>query len=175
MLLKSIPLILITFISALSHSSLAQKQGTNNIASDSAQVQQEVDRILEFLNEGKPNGKKRFQSGNSKDMEIDGLVIDNTVTKIGKDFYDVFYNNWEAPPDARNFTIVIKELPFRGQNAQVEISINGNIVFEQFIQPRYDAIEEMANYAVAVSYEFIVDDHLRQQLEADGKKQIEQF
>ncbi len=32
-----------------------------------------------------------------KDIEIEGLIVDQTQTKIGHDFYDLFYSNWQPP------------------------------------------------------------------------------
>ena len=31
--------------------------------------------------------------------ESSGLVVDQTITKIGHDFYDQFYSRWEAPAE----------------------------------------------------------------------------
>ena len=47
------------------------------------------------------------------DLNIDGLLVDDTKTKSGKDFYDLFYQQWEAPAGAKNYTIFIIEKPFR--------------------------------------------------------------
>jgi len=48
-------------------------------------------------------------------LEIDGLIIDETRSKIGRDFYDMFYHRWIAPNAASNYSILIKELPSRGR------------------------------------------------------------
>lgn len=47
------------------------------------------------------------------DIEIDGLLFDETKTKIGGDFYNYFYTGWQAPPDAKNYAIFISEKPYR--------------------------------------------------------------
>ena len=112
---------------------------------------------------------------NSADLEIDGLVVDETITKMGSDFYDIFQRQWEAPPMAKNFTIKIKELPARGNSALIQVSINDQNILEQQMQPKYDLIEEIATYAVGLAYEHLVQDHLQQQLEAEGKKAQELF
>ncbi|WP_162054345.1 CsgE family curli-type amyloid fiber assembly protein [Pontibacter pamirensis] len=111
----------------------------------------------------------------SADLEIDGLIVDNTITKAGRDFYEVFQRQWEAPPMARNFTIEIEELPARGNITVVSLSVNEDRLFEQPLQPRYDIIEEVATYMVGVVYEYLVKDQLNKQLEAEGKKEREVF
>ncbi|RDV15998.1 hypothetical protein DXT99_06380 [Pontibacter diazotrophicus] len=111
----------------------------------------------------------------SADLEIDGLIVDNTITKAGRDFYEVFQRQWEAPPMARNFTIEIEELPSRGNITVVSLSVNEDKLFEQPLQPRYDIIEEVATYMLGVVYEYLVNDQLNKQLEAEGKKEREVF
>jgi curli production assembly/transport component CsgE len=111
----------------------------------------------------------------SADLEIDGLIVDKTITKIGRDFYEVFQRGWEAPPGARNFTILIEELPSRGNISVVSLSVNEDKLFEQPLQPRYDTIEEVATYMVGVVFEYLVNDQLNQQLESEGKKAYEVY
>ncbi|WP_157593617.1 CsgE family curli-type amyloid fiber assembly protein [Pontibacter actiniarum] len=111
----------------------------------------------------------------SADLEVDGLIVDETITKIGRDFYDVFHRQWEAPPTARNFTILIKERPTRGNGALVQVALNDQLLFEQQLQPRYDVIEEVATYVAAALYEHLLRDQLNQQLEAEGRKAREVF
>ena len=81
-------------------------------------------------------------------LEIDGLILDETRSKIARDFYDIFYKKWVAPKNASNFTILIKELPSRGRGAQIVILINDNELFQRFIPPQLETIEQVANYAI---------------------------
>ena len=77
------------------------------------------------------------------DLNIDGLLVDDTKTKSGKDFYDLFYQQWEAPAGAKNYTIFIIEKPFRLTTTMIEILINETMVYQSFLQPRYDYIETL--------------------------------
>ena len=80
--------------------------------------------------------------------EINGLVIDETITKAGRDFYEIFYSRWEAPATETSYTIFIKELPLFGQGSQVMVYMDDTELFSQPVQPRYDVIEAVAEYAV---------------------------
>ncbi|WP_266204663.1 CsgE family curli-type amyloid fiber assembly protein [Pontibacter kalidii] len=111
----------------------------------------------------------------SADLEVDGLIVDETITKIGRDFYDIFHRQWEAPPSAKNFTILIKERPTRGSGALIQVALNDELLFEQQLQPRYDMIEETATYVAAGLYEYLVRNQLQQQLEAEGQQLREVF
>ncbi|WP_170871887.1 CsgE family curli-type amyloid fiber assembly protein [Pontibacter indicus] len=111
----------------------------------------------------------------SADLEIDGLIVDETITKIGRDFYDIFNRQWEAPPDVKNYTILIQEKPTRGNGAYVILVVNDEPVFEYILQPRYDMIEEVSTYAVTFITEYVVNNQLNQQLEAEGRKAYEVY
>ncbi|NOG99645.1 MAG: hypothetical protein HND52_16930 [Ignavibacteriae bacterium] len=81
-------------------------------------------------------------------VEIEGLIVDETRTKIGRDFYDIFYNKWTVPANAKDFTITISEKPMPRLGALVSIQINDLKVFSEFVQPRWEAIEERADVGI---------------------------
>ena len=104
------------------------------------------------------------------ELELDGMIFDETKTKSGKDFYDLFYNQWEAPPNARNFLIFITEIPYRLTTTQIEIRINEIIVFVSFLQPRAELIEQLAEEAVAQTQMYLANyKELMRQLEGDDQ------
>lgn len=102
-------------------------------------------------------------------------MVDETITKIGRDFYDVFHRQWEAPPSAKNYTILIKERPTRGNGALIQVTLNDELLFEQQLMPRYDTIEETATYVAEGLFDYLVRNQLQQQLEAEGGQQLEVF
>ena len=94
--------------------------------------------------------------------EINGLVVDETITKVGRDFYEVFYSKWEAPrsdasPGQQSYTIFIKELPQMGQGSLVSVYMDETELFSQPVQPRYDVIEAVAEYAVALVSSYVAN------------------
>lgn len=96
------------------------------------------------------------------DLEIDGLIIDETRTKIGRDYYEVFYNQWEAPKGAKNFTIKIKELPSRGRGAQIQVFVNDEKLIHRSVQPRQEMIEDLASRSVNALAQWLVKDAQKQ-------------
>jgi curli production assembly/transport component CsgE len=102
------------------------------------------------------------------DLEIDGLIVDETVTKSGRDFYQVFYSLWEPPPNASNFTIRISEKPARGIATVVMIDINDVRIIETPLQPRYDILEAIAEQATRSIYNYLLNyEQIQQQLSGD--------
>lgn len=102
--------------------------------------------------------KKASTPQNSTDaLEIEGLIIDETRSKSGRDFYEQFYAKWVAPRGAKDFTITIRELPARGRAARVSVEINGNAVFRRMVQPRQDIIELLAEQSVGIAQKHLKD------------------
>lgn len=91
------------------------------------------------------------------EIEIDGLLVDDTKTKSGKDFYDLFYGGWEAPVAAKNYSITVSEKPFRLTSTQVVVSINDNPVYQSILQPRQDIIEALAEEAIATTQNYLAN------------------
>jgi len=89
-------------------------------------------------------------------LEIDGLLIDETKTKSGRDFYEYFYKDWTAPIGAKNYTIYITEKPYRLNNTIIEIKINETLVFQQFLQRRDELVEEMAHNAARQVQQYLL-------------------
>ena len=87
--------------------------------------------------------------------EINGLVVDETLTKAGRDFYEVFYRQWQAPASQMSYTIFIKELPLLGRGSQVMVYLDDTELFTQPLQPRYEVIEAVAQYAVSLVTDYV--------------------
>lgn len=89
------------------------------------------------------------------DLELDGLIVDDTKTKSGRDFYDIFYSNWNPPANAKNYTITISEKPYRLNNTLVVVTINESIAYQSVLQPRQDIIENQSYEAISVSQDYL--------------------
>ena len=97
--------------------------------------------------------------------DLNGLVVDETITKVGRDFYEVFYRQWEAPASEMSYTIFIKELPAPGRGSQVLVYMDDTELFNQAVQPRYEVIEELAAYSVQLVTHYVANyESMSQQL-----------
>lgn len=104
-------------------------------------------------------------------LGINGLIIDETESKIGHDFYDTFYSNWQAPRTMQDYTITISEKPLPRLGAQVTISINDTPIFKRFVQPRYDIIQRMAMQGAATAYSYLENyAQIQKQLQGEDLK-----
>lgn len=90
-------------------------------------------------------------------IELDGMIHDETRSKIGRDFYDVFYTFWQSPPEANNFTIYVNEYPAPSRGTVVSVRVNDSETFKMRLQPRYEMIEEASKNAVRATYRHLQD------------------
>jgi curli production assembly/transport component CsgE len=90
--------------------------------------------------------------------EIGQLLLDQTYSKVGNDFQQIFNTQWNWPEQTdEQFIIFIKERPAMGNSSIIEISINDLKVFESFLQPRLEALEEIAAQAIDVTTQYIIN------------------
>ncbi|MFW5872821.1 MAG: CsgE family curli-type amyloid fiber assembly protein, partial [bacterium] len=95
-----------------------------------------------------------------------GLLFDETITKVGKDFYDMFYNKWQFPETNESFFITFSERPMPGLGTRVTITIDDTQIFQQFVKPNYEQMELLSDYAVQILNNYIVDyEKIKKQLD----------
>lgn len=92
-------------------------------------------------------------------MEIDGMVLDETRSRIGSDFYDVFYSIWQAPEGASHYTIRILEQPAPSLGTIISVEVNSMVTFRMRLQPRHDMIREAGEFAVRQTHQALQGDH----------------
>ena len=119
---------------------------------DTLQVSKSLEKMLSAIMQDDEETTER-EIG----LEINGLIVDQTRTKAGKDFYDHFFRNWEAPETSVDFSISIQEKPFRLRTTQIILKINDREIFQSMLQPRRDYIEMLADYAIARSQQFLAN------------------
>lgn len=117
-------------------------------------------------------GQDTVSNGNASRnnfIEIDRLIVDETMSKAGYDFLELFQAKWIWPPALDDpFQIVVTERPFRGITTQVIITLNDLVVFESFLQTRYDVLESLSEAAVEQTFAYLMNyESIMQQLAGD--------
>lgn len=108
--------------------------------------------------------------------ESSGLVLDQTITKIGHDFYDQFFSRWEAPADVLEYTVAVGEKPSRGNNAVIIVTVNGEDLLEFPLQGKADIVEDAAQQAIGVAAGYLLQaNDLSKQLEKGNKQPLETY
>lgn len=135
-----------------------KKDGLERSNADTVQAENNEELLKEFRKafekmveskEDSINEKKQQQAEKELMLELDGMVVDETRSRIGRDFYDLFYQNWQAPEEASNFTIRISEQPTPTLGSIVSVKVNDEMTFRYRLQPRFSLIERAAKFAAA--------------------------
>ena len=79
------------------------------------------------------------------------LVVDETVSRTGGYFYDVFYRLWRPPADAQFVSVVLSEQPLPGQGTLVAVRLDGELVYQARLTPREEEAETLARQAVVAT------------------------
>lgn len=100
-----------------------------------------------------------------RDFVLNNLVMDETLSKMGRDFYNFFYDNWDPPETEQSFTIYIREMPSPGMGNMIQVKINYDEIFRQRISPKQEYIKQLARMAVKQSENYIANyEEIQQQL-----------
>lgn len=111
------------------------------------------------------------QDASDENLEIDGLIIDRTKTKLGHDFYQLFYSQWEAPYGISGYDIIISEKPMPGRGSLVQVTVKGTLIFNRRLTPRYAEIEKTADLAVQVTLNYLYNyENYQRQLSGEDMK-----
>ena len=77
-------------------------------------------------------------------FELKGIVIESVITKVGKDFYDYFYQAYLVSGNQHPFIINIKEKPYFGYSSIITLEVDDREIFKLYSKPD----EEYLNAAV---------------------------
>ena len=122
------------------------------------------------------------------------LLLDNTRSKIGRDFYEAFFRHYAELPkttvplltpadttvkitpnvelDINAFIVTIEELPALGVGTSIiSVSLNDQVVWQNYIQLRQDVIEAYAFNAAEVINQYVLNyQEVQRSLESDDQR-----
>jgi len=83
-----------------------------------------------------------------KNIVLNGLVIDEVLTKPGKDFYDYFYRMYKISGLNYPFIIKINEKPSFGISSQIFVKVGDRIIYRFLAQPKEEFLQNQAQNAL---------------------------
>lgn len=81
-------------------------------------------------------------------IEIKGLVVEEVITKLGKDFYDFFYQKYSSSSQKYPFVVKITEKPLPGISSQVTVYADDEAIFRSNTSPNEEYLENSAQQAI---------------------------
>src|SRR5690606_22325221 len=70
-----------------------------------------------------------------------GILVDDTKTKFGKDYYDSFFSAYNQLPQKFDFIVQVSEMPHRGQTSIIQVIAENEVVLEFFSRPDEEYIK----------------------------------
>lgn len=79
-----------------------------------------------------------------RSLLISGIVLDETKTKVGADFYTEFYSMYNQLPKKQDFIVTVSEMPYRGQTSIIQVKADQELIHEFFGNPDLSYLNEQA-------------------------------
>jgi curli production assembly/transport component CsgE len=160
--------VLMFFLNSL----MAQKNDTTSVP-DTLEKKEEVpDALKNFVKEYQEEIKKDSAIAKEEDLLqkslLSGLVMDNTLSKMGYEFYRYFNDKWNPPEMKKSFTVYIYEKPAPGIGNIVTVKINYEQIFKGKLAPRPGAVKKTAQRALKQSKNY-VENYKRVSKQLEGK------
>ncbi|MEZ7276527.1 curli production assembly/transport protein CsgE [Pseudoalteromonas sp. 68 DY56-GL68] len=84
----------------------------------------------------------------AKELEIDGLVLDRSISRLGHQFYFEFANLWRDLPSTAGFNIEIKETVLPRAGTRLVLRMNNQIVYVTYLGRRLEPLDERVKQAM---------------------------
>lgn len=88
---------------------------------------------------------------------LKGIVLDETKTKAGKDFYDMFYGKYLLNKINGAKIVTISEEQSLGRTTIIKVKVEDVIIHQFFSKTQFDYIEEMSKLAIQKVYKYFQD------------------
>lgn len=87
-------------------------------------------------------------------FELKGITIDQTKTKTGKDFYDLFYLEYSKLPEKINTAVTIGEFPTMGRGSQISVEVDDRTLYSFAANPNDEYLTEQANVCIKIILDY---------------------
>lgn len=81
-------------------------------------------------------------------LTLRGIVTEDTKTKPGRDFYAMFYSEYNLNNINGSKIVSVKEILALGNNTKIEIFVGDDKVVEFFLRPQNDFIKAMSDASI---------------------------
>lgn len=82
-------------------------------------------------------------------IELTGLTIDETKTRMGQMFYESFFKKYNQIPQKFEGTVTISELPSFGRNSRIVVTIDDQMIHSFMTKPDEESIDAEAERTLA--------------------------
>ncbi|MDC7995803.1 CsgE family curli-type amyloid fiber assembly protein [Altibacter sp. HG106] len=81
-------------------------------------------------------------------VPLTGIVTEDTKTKPGRDFYYLYKRKYDKEEINGEMIVAIKEVLALGINTKIQVLVEGELIFEFFVNPRAGYLDQMVAAAI---------------------------
>ncbi|USD37068.1 MULTISPECIES: curli production assembly/transport protein CsgE [Ferrimonas] len=89
------------------------------------------------------------------DIELDGLLVDRTLTRFGKDFLYYYSGYWRDLPGTQGFIVTVSETVYPQAGTRLWIEVNQTKIYETYFGRRHNNMKERADQAMLVTIDHV--------------------
>ena len=89
-------------------------------------------------------------SNNAEEVEIGGLLLDNTISRQGKEFYHKFSQLWQDLPNSEGINVQIKEQVIPRSGTKLTVNMNNITVYTTYMGRRQQPIKDRVETAMFI-------------------------
>lgn len=101
------------------------------------------------------------ENNSSKTEIYGGVVVDQTITMIGQEFYQEFMAFWREKETVDRFMLSIHERPSARQGSQIWVVFGEKRVFQAQLSSTRSRVRDLSRHAVEIVYQQVVDAELQ--------------
>jgi len=85
---------------------------------------------------------------NAAEVEIGGLLLDNTISRQGREFYHKFSQFWQDIPNSSGMNVQIKEQVIPRSGTKLSVLMNNNVIYVTYMGRRQQPIKNQVEVAI---------------------------
>ncbi|WP_172449419.1 CsgE family curli-type amyloid fiber assembly protein [Bowmanella denitrificans] len=82
------------------------------------------------------------------EVELGGLLLDNTFSRFGREFYQRLSRLWQDVPQTQNFNVVVKEQVVPRAGTKLTIQLNNQVIYMTYMGRRQSPMEDKVEEAM---------------------------
>jgi curli production assembly/transport component CsgE len=109
------------------------------------------------------NGSDQAEKESRRTIEdpLRGLVINRTVTVLGKDFYQYFVTAWRQKDPGGRYSITVRERPSARWGSEIWVESQRVQMFHIFLSPARQAVRKVSEQAAELVHQNIIQNEIR--------------
>ena len=117
---------------------------------------EKISGLIAKIEEERAATKEEIAAEEELMLEITGLIIEETMTRIGYEFYEYFFLFWEAPEvEVKDYNILISEMASPMWGSWVKVNVDETTVWSKMLKPRSEEIEDAVKIAIEATKQYL--------------------